>query len=146
MRSKTGKCLNKKELWNFGHVVDFGHSLWIVTFAIWSTSKPAVRTTVWTEWCSWEIRSVCSPQEFLAGTRDRSLSGTRWDTMSIWAQAYNARVGGASVWLCVYFSACCPSLGGFVHANRGRGHWRSLRTVVSLLRCWHTHAVPGRKG
>ena len=40
-------------------------------------SKQTVRTTGWIVWCSWGTWSGWSPQEYHAGTLDRSLSGTR---------------------------------------------------------------------
>lgn len=105
-----------------------------------SASKPVVRTTAWTEWCSWATWSDSSPRGSHAGTPGRSLCGIRSDNTSIRPLA--------CVRVCVYLTpcVCCFLSGGFVHAHCGGGHRRPLRTVVSLLRCWHTHVVPGRQG
>lgn len=47
----------------------------------------------------------------------------------------------------VSLSACAlVHPGGFSHANCGGGHRRAIRTVISFLWCWHTHAVSGRQG
>lgn len=94
--------------------------------------------------CSWATWSVFSPQGFLAGTPGRSLSGIRSDNTTIWLMPVMPE------WVeqvCVFNTLCVLFLpGGSVHANCGGGHRRPLRTVVSLLWCWHTHVVPGRQG